>query len=185
MEVKIVPNVLTPEECAEIIASAEGKYVRDFLKKDMVQQSKYSDKETLDANTETRTVRFSGRKRKLCYAIIDPVFDEWDGKPVYSCRVIRYQVGDFAGPHRDSQWMCLSNYWAPGTNLAAHSVMSCALNDDYEGGEFVADYVTYPQEVGSVIQIPQNPLDKEKSMGHSVTEVTRGTRYALVFWNFA
>lgn len=189
--VKIKRNVLSREECAKIIANATNfKY--DYLKYDIAPQSKYYDKETLDRNTRELSVvksfkfRDNTLVRKVSQSPIDePIFDEWDGHPVYRCKVMKYKTGEYVGEHYDAQWMCLSNYWKPGTNKVSESVMSMVLNDDFMGGEFTVEGVVIPQEVGSVVQIPCNGLDRSKSVKHGVTEVTSGTRYALVFWNFA
>lgn len=182
--VKITENVLTREQCAQIIADAK-EYERDFLKRDIAQQSEYYDKETLDKNTIEIELDRSYSKRKVSQCPIDPVFEEWDGNPVYRCKVMKYEEGDFIYDHHDAQWMCLSNYWAPDTNKISESLVTIALNDDYEGGDFTVEGEAIPQEVGSAIQIPQHALDHSKSLKHGVTEVTKGTRYALVFWNFA
>ena len=184
-EVKITPNTLSREQCAQIIADAK-EYERDHLKKDTVVQSQYADKETLDENTINRTLDESYSMRRVSQSPIDePIFPEWDGHPVYRCKVMKYETGDFLAEHYDAQWMCLSNYWKPGTNMVSQSLTSIALNDDYEGGEFTVDGEVIPQEVGSAVTIPQHALDHSKSARHGVTEVTSGTRYALVFWNFA
>lgn len=187
--VKVIPNVLTREQCAEIIANAKD-FEYDYLKRDIAPQSKFYDKETLDKNTIERSIEESfemyGKKiRKVAQSPIeDPIFPEWDGKPVYRCKVMRYNEGEYVGEHYDAQWMCMSNYWKPDTNMESSSLISIALNDDYEGGEFTVEGEVVPQEVGSAIQIPQHPIDKSRSAKHGVNEVKKGTRYALVFWNF-
>ncbi len=184
-DIKITRNVLTREQCADIIANAKN-YERDILKADTEPQSKYFSKEELDANTKERSLEYSEHLRKVKQsAIEDPIFPEWDGHPVYRMKVMKYEEGDFLAEHRDAGWMCLSNYWAPGTNMISQSLISIALNDDYEGGEFTVEREVVPQEVGSAIQIPQFGIGRENSLFHGVTEVTKGTRYALVFWNFA
>ena len=185
--VTIKKNVLSREQCVKIIEDSLGNFERDCLKKDTAIQSEYSDKETLDNNTIERSLDDSYSIRKVSQASIDdPIFPEWDGNPVYRCKVMRYETGDYLNEHYDAQWMCLSNYWKPDTNKILESLVSIALNDDYEGGEFTVDGgEVVPQEVGSAITIPQHALDHSKSVRHGVTEVTSGTRYALVFWNFA
>lgn len=184
--IKIKSNVLSREQCAEIIANSLDNFEYDVLKKDIAPQSEYFDKETLDKNTVERSLDESYSKRKVAQSPIDePIFPEWDGNPVYRCKVMRYETGDFLYEHHDAQWMCLSNYWKPGTNKISESLISIALNDDYEGGEFTVEGEVIPQEVGSAITIPQHALDHSKSVSHGVKKVTSGTRYALVFWNFA
>jgi len=184
-EVKITPNVLTREQCEKIIADAKV-YERDMLKRDIAPQSEYFDKETLDKNTIEVPLDASYSKRKVSQSPIeDPIFPEWDGHPVYRCKVMKYEEGDFIKNHHDAQWMCLSNYWKPGTNKISQSLITIALNDDFEGGEFTVEGEAIPQEVGTAITIPQHALDHSKSLLHGVNEVKSGTRYALVFWNFA
>lgn len=184
--IKIKSNVLSHEECAEIIANASSSFEYDILKKDIALQSKYFDKETLDKNTIESSLEASIKSRRVLQSPIDePIFPEWDGNPVYRCKVMKYETGDFIREHRDATWMCLSNYWAPNTNMVSDSLISIALNDDYEGGDFTVEGEIIPQTIGSAIQIPMNALDKTKSVRHGVTKVTSGTRYALVFWNFA
>lgn len=184
-EVKITPNALSREECAKIIENATN-YEFDILKKDIAPQSEYFDKETLDKNTIEVPLDKSYSKRKVAQSPIDePIFPEWDGNPVYRCKVMKYEEGDFIYEHRDAQWMCLSNYWKPDTNKISESLITIALNDDYEGGEFTVEGEVIPQEIGSAITIPQHALDHSKSVKHGVKKVTKGTRYALVFWNFA
>ena len=166
-KVKIKKNVLTRKECAKIIAESKD-FEYDMLKRDTADQSIKLDKEALDNNT----------------VAMEPVFAEWDGNPVYRCKVMKYEEGEFVNEHKDAQWMCLSNYWVPNTNKSSESLMVMPLNDNYEGGEFTVEGTEIPQEVGSVIQIPCDALDKDKSASHGVKEVLSGTRYSLVFWNF-
>ena len=81
--------------------------------------------------------------------------------------------------------MCLSNYWAPNTNLSSESLVTIPLNDNFEGGEFTVAGEVVPQEVGQAIQVNCDPFSPETSPVHGVKTVTEGTRYALVFWNFS
>jgi len=184
--VKTVPNVLTREQCAAIIANADN-FEKDVLKMDVFEQSKFFDRKTLDRNTKERSLDETYKiGRKVEQSPLDePVFPEWDGNPVYRCKVMKYETGDYLNEHYDAKWMCLSNYWVPDTNKVSESLVSIALNDDYEGGEFTVEGEIIPQEVGAAIQVPCNGLDRDKSAKHGVRRVTSGTRYALVFWNFA
>ena len=52
------------------------------------------------------------------------------------------------------------------------------------GGELTVEGIIIPQKVGSLIQIPQPEGDIHARPKHGVSEVTKGTRYSLVFWNF-
>lgn len=183
-KVKIKKNILSKEECAKLIADSNN-FEYDMLKRDTAEQSVESNKYTLDQNTVVESEEVTFQKRKVSQSPMEPVFAEWDGKPVYRCKIMKYEQGDFVNEHKDAQWMCMSNYWAPDTNMSSESLMVMPLNDDYEGGEFTVEGTVIPQEVGSVIQIPCNALDKDKSASHGVKEVLSGTRYSLVFWNFS
>lgn len=178
-------RALTRGQCATIIANCT-EWERDPLKKDIAPQSVFFDKEVLDGNTVIRTIEESAHLRRVSQCAVNPpVFPMWDDKPVYRCKVMRYEVGDYLHEHNDAMWMCLSNYWEPDTNMVSHSLTSIALNDDFEGGEFTVEGGrVVEQPVGTALHIPQHALDKSRAMRHGVTEVTKGTRYALVFWNF-
>lgn len=184
--VQVKNDVLSREQCAKIIADAVD-FEQDPLKRDVGPQSKEFDKETLDKNTMVRSLDASYKiGRKVSQSSIDEhIFPEWDGNPVYRSKVMKYETGDYLNEHYDAKWMCLSNYWEPDTNLVSDSLISIALNDDYEGGEFTVEGEIIPQEIGSAVQVPCNGLDRSKSAKHGVRRVTSGTRYALVFWNFA
>lgn len=179
------PSALTRGQCAAIVAGCT-KWERDPLKKDIAHQSVFFDKEMLDDNTVVRTLEDSSYLRMVDQCPINPpTFPIWDDKPVYRCKVMRYGVGDFVAEHHDAIWMCLSNYWEPDSNLVSHSLTSIVLNDDFEGGEFTVEGGrVIEQRVGDAIHIPQHALDKSRAMRHGVNPVTKGTRYALVFWNF-
>ena len=177
-------GALTRGQCAAIIAAADN-WERDPLRQDIAPQSVFFDKELLHENTSIRTIEQSSYLRRVSQSPCEPVFPIWDDKPVYRCKVMRYEVGDYLAEHNDAIWMCLSNYWEPDTNMVSDTLTTIPLNDDYEGGEFTVERGrVIEQKVGSAIQIPQHALDKSRSMRHGVTEVTKGTRYALVFWNF-
>jgi predicted 2-oxoglutarate/Fe(II)-dependent dioxygenase YbiX len=181
--VKIKHNVLTKEQCVQIISNANN-FEYDILKKDIAEQDVNFTKEQLDANTIERSFDQSSDMRKVSQSPMEPVFSEWDGNPVYRCKVMKYEKGEYVREHRDAEWMCMSNYWAPNTNKSSDSVMIIPLNDDYDGGEFTVDGQVIPQEVGSVIQVPCDALDRENNPKHGVRKVRSGTRYSLVFWNF-
>ena len=183
-KVRIKKNALTSEQCAQLIANAKN-FEYDILKHDVIAQSKFATKEELDQGTVESTQEDSYSARKVSQSPMEPVFSEWDGNPVYRCKIMKYEEGEYVNEHRDAQWMCLSNYWEPNTNMQSKSLMVIPLNDDYEGGEFTVEGQVVPQEVGTCIQIPCDPFSPETSPKHGVTEITKGTRYSLVFWNFA
>ena len=181
LKIKTKDNVLSKEECQKIINSFHT-WERDKIIKDTSIQEKTFTKEQLDANTEIDPEGY--KVREVSQSATDYI-KEWEGLPVYRCKVMRYEEGDFVKEHRDSQWMCQSNYWKPNTNKVAKDLMVIPLNDDYEGGEFTINGREIQQKVGSVIQMPQSGVAGAKPRPkHGVKKVTKGTRYSMVFWNF-
>ena len=183
----VTPNVLNKEQCADLIANSTD-YQTDFLRRDIGTLDPSWDRATILKHTLRGDAKSSvkGRMVELCgQEHGSETFTEWDGYPVYRSKVMRYSEGAFVGRHRDSQWACLSNFWVPNTNKSSKCVITIALNDDYEGGEFVVDGKIIPQKIGQAIQIISDPFSPQTSPVHEVTKVTKGTRYSLVFWNFA
>ena len=60
----------------------------------------------------------------------------------------------------------------------------CKKMADSLGMEYLSTDVIR-QEVGCAITIPQHAVDHSKSVKLCVNKVTKATRYAFVFWNFA
>jgi|TARA_R100001163_G_scaffold65043_1_gene60891 hypothetical protein len=62
-----------------------------------------------------------------------------------------------------------------------HLSISIALNNDYEGGEFIFKTengeLNIPQNEGDAVIFPSNFM-----FPHQVNKVTKGTRYALIGW---
>ena len=122
--------------------------------------------------------------RKVKQSFVPHLFEVWDGGKVLGSKVMKYEVGDFVLEHRDRTGMLHSDCYEPGLDLRSKDLMIIPLNDDYEGGELTVEGIEIPQKVGSLIQIPQPEGDIDARPKHGVSEVTKGTRYSLVFWNF-
>ena len=179
---KITKNVFTKEECEEIIKS-HTNYEHDILCRDTEELSQYDDKETLAEKVEVVEGNF--RQVKFCSSNF---ITEWEGRPVHRCKVMKYEVGDKTDLHTDLQSMCLSNWWVPNTNMIARDLITIPLNDDYEGGHLKVGgngkFHKIEQKVGTAIQFAQSGDLKKPRAVHGVDEVTKGTRYSLVFWTF-
>ena len=179
--VNVKANALSKEECAQILNS-HLEWEKDVYKADTMTQNRFMDKETLEANTITDT---SDNSRSVEQAPYD-CFAKWDGLPVYRSKVMKYEEGDYCDLHADSQWMCQSNYWKPNTNKVAKDLMVIPLNDGYEGGEVIVgkNSTVIDQKIGDCIQMSQSGSLAGHRVKHGVKKITKGTRYALVFWNF-
>ena len=113
--VSVTKNFLSREECQNIINSFHT-WERDYIKNDTSKPEKTFSKKELDANTE---IDPEGYKIRQVSQSGTYYITEWDGLPVYRCKVMKYEEGDFVEEHRDSLWMCQSNYWKPNTNKRA------------------------------------------------------------------
>ena len=183
---KMTPNVFTREECQQIIDSITD-WEDDEFRIDTAKQNQFMDKETLHNNskliTEDDENRSKYHNRSVKQSPVDTI-TEWEGRPVYRCKVMKYEVGDKTGLHVDTEWMCQSNYWVPGTNMKARDLITIPLNDDYEGGELQVEDQVVKQQVGRATQFAQSGDNSLPRARHGVSEITRGTRYAMVFWTF-
>jgi len=166
MKYKIIDNVLTKEQCEELINRQHKWKVTDVI----------SDKGVL--NTEGHKIR------QVKESFIENIFDTWDGLKVLGTKVMRYEEGDFVKGHRDRLGMLHSSCYEEGSDLYAKDLMVIPLNDDYLGGHFHVEKDVVPQKIGSLIQLAQSGKDEERTP-HGVLPVKEGTRYSLVFWNFA
>lgn len=86
-------------------------------------------------------------------------------------RITKYETGDFCCKHKDNSWRDVRK------NCIAQNVWITPLNDDYEGGELYFNDELIEQQVGV-------PIKMNRRIPHEVTEVTKGTRYSLVSWEF-
>ena len=85
--------------------------------------------------------------------------------------ITRYEVGDFCSVHKDASWKHVRE------GYKAYAVWITPLNSDYEGGELYVNDEVIKQVVGESIKF-------DRRIRHSVSEVTKGTRYSLVSWLF-
>ena len=90
------------------------------------------------------------------------------------------QVTKYAAPGGKYEWHQDSNGYTPHTDDLVRKVsMSIALNEDYEGGEFMYlnshEQKEVPLKKGDMVVFPSYLL-------HTVKPVTKGTRYSLVAW---
>ena len=188
----VVPNALSPEQCAEIIENAEAgighePFEFDVLKADTQLQLNTMSREELDFRSIEKSISETSPKRKIMQAhqpLEHQTFSEWAGLPVYRSKVMKYSVGGFCTEHCDGQWQTISNYWVPNTDLYARHLIVIPLNAEYVGGEFTIEGVLVEQSVGTAIQMPQSGDLDQPRVKHGVNYVAEGVRYALVMANF-
>lgn len=82
-------------------------------------------------------------------------------------QILRYMEGDYYEEHTDH---CLNNPRSVSCSIA--------LNDNYEGGEFVFfGSEKYTLKKGSILMFPSNFM-----YPHEIKPVTKGTRYSIITW---
>ena len=110
---------------------------------------------------------------KLYYNEISiPECDNWNGYT--GIRYNRYTEGQVIYKHVDR---ITSMFDGKRKGIPTLSIVGL-LNDDYEGGEFIMfDNKRIDIKAGSVIVFPSTFL-----YPHSVSQVTKGTRYSFVSW---
>ncbi len=178
--VLIIPHVLSPDTCRELIRwhheqgnrpstvtyNKDGKDVREVVQDQKVRHDHW----VRDAALNKRLDDAFARRVNLEVAKAFQ-FDVAAREPF---RIVRYEAeekGHFA-PHRDNV-----------TPTSAHMRFAVTLNlnpDDYDGGylrfpEYSDDY--YAPPLGGAVVFSCSHL-------HEATEVTRGTRYALLTFLF-
>ena len=138
-------DILTPAECQELM---------DY------------DYEWKDLNV----TKWSGGTLKFKTADCD----FWQKRYPYMLHgcVNRYEVGDYAQEHKDSNWKNKN----PG--FQAMNVWITPLNNDYKGVELYFNGELIEQVIGV-------PVKYRINIPHEITEVTEGTRYSLVSWVFS
>lgn len=118
-EPMVIPKVFTPEECDNIIKTAETRLEPSNMDTDF-----HIDKTIRDSETAW----ISPTESKVANKMIRKCVSYTDRKPVNSeqLQVLKYKEGGFYTPHQDAF------YDEPNPRTVTAII---ALNDDYEGGE--------------------------------------------------
>jgi len=166
MKYKIINDIISIEKCNELINLDHDWQIDHVIEHDGIVNE------------------YGYLIRQVMKSFVPHLFEEWDNANVLGSKVMKYEVGNFVKEHRDSTAILHSDCYEPGLDLRSKDLMIIPLNDNYEGGELTVEGEVIPQKVGSLIQIPQPERDINARRKHGVSEVTKGTRYSLVFWNF-
>ena len=115
----VIPKVFTPEECDNIMKTAETRLEPSILDTDY-----HTDKNVRDSETAW----IGPQENKVANKMIKKCVSFTDRKPVNIeyLQVLKYKEGGFYTPHQDA---CFDE---PNPRTVTAII---ALNDDYEGGE--------------------------------------------------
>ena len=158
----VIENFINEKECAYIIEQAKKELQVSTVDKDRRVDERIRKSETawLSGNTDY-TVR---RIIKKCVSHTDRPF-----KNCEQLQVLRYKPGGHYKPHQDVFYQ--------DKNKRLYTFI-IALNDDYEGGEFIMfDDTEIKFDKGDVIVFPSLFL-----YPHKVEPVKSGIRYSYVSW---
>jgi hypothetical protein len=97
--------------------------------------------------------------------LLRKLYSEFKIKSLPDGRIIRYDIGNYFSLHRDRYSLHNDRY----------KTLIVQLNDTYEGGVLEVDKKIVDRTIGNTILFDSNDF-------HSVSSITNGTRYSLVFW---
>ena len=112
---------------------------------------------------------------------INQVFEEELGSPVIDCNYLRYDVGDFLVPHRDTYDGFIRGMDGSVYDRKFAIITMVDKSDDLEGGILVirsedeSKNTYHSLEIGETIIFPATLL-------HECTEITKGFREVYVCW---
>ena len=179
-QVAWVPDVLTPEDCLQLIRDAEPRFQRSTVNS---KDAKITDIRT----SQTAWIRASenpvARKLVLKASQMTGVLDPGKFEDV---QVARYLPGQEYRPHYDA---CVSEKHCPegAQRLHRRATFLTYLSDDFEGGETAfpkLDYKVRPVRGSAILFYNTNPgMTEEISESlHGGLPVRRGTKYIATVW---
>lgn len=175
-----VPDVLTPEECLQLIRDAEPRFQRSTVNS--------KDAEVTDIRTsQTAWIKSSdhpvARKLVLKAAQMTGVLDPDKFEDV---QVARYLPGQEYRPHYDA---CVSEKHCPkgAQRLHRRATLLTYLTDDFEGGETAfpkLDHKVRPFKGSAIFFYNTNPdvTQEIPESLHGGLPVRRGTKYIATVW---
>jgi len=170
----VIEQILSPQECAEIIELGTTKGIK---KQDNVINS---NNVTVDKSVRSTDVYFLNDVA-LYQKIMPHVtrLNRWgySFSRVEPLQLGIYREGDHYDWHVDDDGVAYDSSAGPFAGLNRRLSFSILLNEDFEGGEFLLENnvdVNLNQQ-GNILLFPS-------TLPHKVNPVTQGTRYSLVGW---
>jgi hypothetical protein len=168
---RVARGVLSSEECAQVIAVAEGKgFAKAALYTDVLGRDHFSEK-----RKSLRCIIDSfGFAERLWERIKAVVPANWKhGETVVGLnerlRILKYYPGDEFKPHSDG------SYTAPNGDTSKITVL-VYLNEGYSGG-----FTHYSSHEGPIAVVPKigAVVLQDQALGHWVPPLVEGVKYAL------
>ncbi len=158
--------LLTPKECQDVIASCKDIWYPSLL-----------GKEEYKPKLRNSFVHIKKpRKGEALYEYIQRglslVSEELVSEEPLLIQILKYKKGGFIYKHKDDVTSSLNGL------VQARYYFIILLNDDFEGGDFLA--YDSKDTVYKLDRKQGNILIGDPTMFHEVTKVTKGTRYSLI-----
>jgi len=182
----VVDQVLSPQECADIIEL--GKRTGKQKDDNIINNNK------LSVNKIIRSTELYFLNDQTLYEKLMPHVERLNQSTGWNYSISRveplqlgiYKEGDHYDWHVDDDGTPYDNTAGPFTGLVRKLSFSILLNDEFEGGEFV---MVKNMATHDTRDIPILALNKTGRMilfpsftPHKVNPVTKGVRYSLVGW---
>lgn len=160
--------ILTKEEC-NLILQSTGEYIRGGITRDG---------ETIEIDEMRTCYEFTFVDNQELYNLLFPKLQKFGIKSLPSnMTVVRYEEGQHFENHADRGI-------GHEDRIKTVSIQLTEKNE-YDGGYFIVgvyDSETNTKEMTSVSKEIGNVVIFDSSFYHYVNKITKGTRYALVFW---
>jgi predicted 2-oxoglutarate/Fe(II)-dependent dioxygenase YbiX len=171
-------KAIDPSICKQIIDdSNKAKWVKHNYNHPITQKSTIFE-DDFEVSYQDKYIDYLNNKIKDCVNdyLTNVVFVSFELKQVSPIRFNRYQTGTNMKFHHDHIHTLFDG---EKKGIPILSILGL-LNNDFEGGDFLMfDGKKVQLETGDIILFPSNFL-----YPHSVTTVTKGTRYSFISWGF-
>ena len=168
----VIEQILSPQECAEII---ELGTIKGIKKEDNVVNSNSVEVDKSIRSTEIYFINDVSLYQKIMPHVVKLNKWNYNFSRVEPLQLGIYKEGDHYDWHVDDDGVAYDSSAGPFAGLNRLLSFSILLNDDFEGGEFVMNDVLPLNKTGQILIFPS-------TIKHKVNPVTQGTRYSLVGW---
>jgi PKHD-type hydroxylase len=174
MATYVLEQILSPQECAEIIELGTTKGIK---KHDNVINSNAVEVDKSVRSTDIYFINDIETYKKIMPHVTRLNHWGYNFTRVEPLQLGIYNEGDHYDWHVDDDGQTYDASAGPFAGLHRQLSFSILLNEDFEGGEFVMenDVVIPLNTKGTMLLFPS-------TRPHKVNPVTQGTRYSLVGW---
>jgi PKHD-type hydroxylase len=168
----VIEQILSPQECSEIIELGTTKGIK---KEDNVVNSNNVEVNKSIRSTEIYFINDVSLYQKIMPHVVKLNKWNYNFSRVEPLQLGIYREGDHYDWHVDDDGVAYDSSAGPFAGLNRRLSFSILLNEDFEGGEFVMNDVLPLNKTGQILIFPS-------TIKHKVNPVTQGTRYSLVGW---